>query len=262
MDYSIQAYRSIIERALAAGYEFAPFTAGVRAGLLLLRHDVDYSLEMALELARVNAGLGVRGTFFVLLRSQVYNLLSSQSREAVAGIAALGQHVALHAATRPGGADAEADLAADFGFARRDVPSMSPVFSWHNPTPELLERHLAAETVAGLINAYARAYTRDITYLSDSNMRNSVEDFLAALGLPGRPALQLLFHPLNWVAGGRTMRDVFAGTWPYVVREREQEMRQNRAYSAMLPAGMPDSALRRFADEWRRAAGGGGADGE
>jgi hypothetical protein len=257
MDYSLESYRLIIERALGAGYRFLPFTldAAPKAKRIYLRHDVDYSLEMALELARVNAALGVSGTFCVLLRSQIYNLLSSWSLELVEQLHGLGQHIALHATTSKSEVnEIETELRADFEFARRNIPMMSEVFCWHNPTSDVLEQTASFERMAGLVNAYGTRFTRDMAYFSDSNMRHSVEDFLGYVEGAEHTALQLLFHPFNWVAGGSSMRDVLAGTWQYVIREREEEMRLNKYYKESLPDGLPSAVLESFAEQWRCAA--------
>jgi hypothetical protein len=258
MDYSLDSYRLIIERAQAAGYAFLSFALDERqeGKRIYLRHDVDYSLEMALELARVNAALGVSATFCVLLRSQIYNLLSSWSLELVEQIHGLGQHLGLHATTSKSEIDAmETELRADFNFAKRNLPMMSEVFCWHNPTPEALQLSTPFERMAGLVNAYGARFTRDIAYFSDSNMRNSVEGFLSHVESAEHPAMQLLFHPFNWVAGGGSMREILARTWPYVIRERDREVSLNYAYRRMLPEGIPEGVLRDFAKLWHEAAG-------
>ena len=256
--YCLENYRIIIQTALASGYRFVPFDSeySVSDSLIYLRHDVDYSLEMALELARVNAELGVQGTFCILLRSQIYNALSEWSRNLTKQIHQLGQHMAMHAtAERLTIDELEFDLRSEFEFTRRSLPMLGPVFSWHNPNPELLELCSSMNEMAGLTNIYAARYTRDIKYLSDSNLRHSVEAFLDAVSAPEKPPLHLLFHPFNWVAGGSTMREVFAGTWQSVIREREHEFRLNRSYQEMLPEGMPQAVLQNFAEHWSRAAG-------
>jgi len=257
--YSLDSYRSIIRRALASGYAFAPFSlepapSGKR---IYLRHDVDYSLEMALKLAEVNAELGVQGTFCVLLRSQIYNLLSAPSLDVVAQIHALGQRVGLHVPLPPALLQddrlLDARLRADFAFAQSNLPMLSPVCSWHNPTPEGLARHVQCPRKAGLVNAYSAPFFRDIAYYADSNMRHSVEALLRFVEADQPGAIQLVLHPLNWVAGGNSMRDVFSRTWPYLIREREHEIRSNRFYAEALPDGMPESVLQGFAEQWRRA---------
>ena len=258
MEYSLQSYRLIMEQALASGYAFAPFTEteAATAKRIYLRHDVDYSLEMALRLAQVNAELGVQGTFFVLLRSQVYNLLSAWSHDLVRQIHELGQHLALHAATRGLAPDQiEATLRADFAFVKRNYSMLAPVFSWHNPTADLL-RQFSAEQVAHLTNVYSARFIKDIAYFSDSNMRHSADDFLDFIRSGQYSTLQLLFHPLNWVVGGSSMREVLAGTWPYIIREREYELRLNLFYHDRMPEGLPAALLQHFAAQWYQAAEG------
>jgi hypothetical protein len=194
-----------------------------------------------------------------LLRSQIYNLLSDRSLSALEQIAALGQNLGLHASvapTLPDNGAVESSIRADFEFVQYNCSVVSAVCSWHNPTPVVLDRYLASPTIGGLVNAYSASFVREIPYYSDSNMRHSVEDFMRLVGEGGSPCMQLLLHPLNWVAGGQSMRDVFSGTWPYIIREREQDIRTNHFYAVALPEGMPDSVLRAFTEEWCRAAEG------
>lgn len=257
--YSPESYRSIIRQALSSGYTFAPFSLEEPASgkRVYLRHDVDYSLDMALKLAEVNAELTVQGTFCVLLRSQIYNLLSPRSLDIVARIHDLGQHIGLHVPMLPellrNDSLLDARLRADFEFVKSNLPMISPVCSWHNPTPEDLERCVHCPKKAGLVNTYSAQFFRDIAYYSDSNMRHSVEEFLGFVEGDQPSAMQLVLHPLIWVAGGTSMCDVFSRTWPYIIREREYEVRLNSFYADALPDGMPEGVLQEFAERWRRA---------
>lgn len=252
--YSLDTYRRLLDFARDRGYHVAGFADSPAGRTLWLRHDVDYSLGMAVELARVNHASGVRGTFCVLLRGQVYNLLSESSLRQVQELLDLDQRIALHVAVPdPPPADLADYVAADFAILRRHVPSAEPVFAWHNPTPGLIERTRGWEP-AGLVNAYHRRFVADVPYFSDSNLRNSVADFERVL-TAGHDRLHLLLHPLNWVAGGASMAEIFAGTWPYVLREREEEFRGNRVYRELFPDGMPADVVQGFARQWRRAAG-------
>jgi hypothetical protein len=260
--YSLEAYRSIMQLALSSGYRIAPFSLppSNTERRIYLRHDVDYSLEMALRLAEVNAELGIQGTFCVQLRSQIYNLLSDRSLSVLQRMAALGQNLGLHASFPPALPDDGAVVSrirADFECVQYNCPLVDSVCSWHNPTPEVLERHIASPRIGGLVNTYSASFVREIPYYSDSNMRHSVEDLLRLVGEDGPARMQLLLHPLNWVAGGQSMLDVFSGTWPYIIQERERDLRTNQFYSIALPDGMPGRVLRAFTEEWCRAAEGG-----
>ena len=251
MDYSLESYRLIIKRAQSNGYGFLPFARdhNGKAGTIYLRHDVDYSLPLALELAKVNTELEVSGTFFVLLRSHAYNLLSNSSRALVQKIHELGQHVALHAvidAEAPEGL--EQRLTSDFQFALREFPFLSPAFSWHNPTGRIIEATATLAEIGGLTNAYSNYFTREAIYRSDSNMRGSVASFLELVSARQAQPLQLLFHPLIWVIGGDRMTAVLAQAWRYLISEQEKEMRENNLYQEVFPEGMPQSVLTRFTE--------------
>lgn len=248
MRFSLDSYRSLIQTAKDAAYSSAGFnekTHGDRS--LLLRHDVDYSLAMAVSLGRVNAELGVAGTFFVLLRGNSYNALSKSSLDHLNELVSLGQRIGLHI---PG--SNEDRLATDFELLRSLVP-VDQVFAWHNPTPALLDKYREHETVEGLTNVYSKRFLDEAFYCSDSNFGRSYEQLAAAFD-GKRHAVQLLLHPINWVAGGASMIEVFEHAWPYLIRECELEARTNRVYAASFPQGMPDSLLVEFSRQWRKVA--------
>lgn len=249
MSFSLDSYHALIRTALDAGFSPLPFTDASSPGRrsLLLRHDVDYSLDMAVALGRVNADLGVAGTFFVLVRGHAYNPLAPTSLELLAELSSLGQRVGLHIP----GANAR-DLATDFDYLAGQV-SLDRVFSWHNPTPEVIDLYRNQEQVDGLTNVYSKRFLDDALYCSDSNFGRSYEELSAAFD-GSRNGVHLLVHPINWVGGGDSMLDVFEHAWPYLIRGCEVEARTNRVYSASLPEGMPDSVLSDFARRWREAA--------
>jgi hypothetical protein len=255
--YSRESYQSILQLAIDQGYTFVSFQdkSSVHEHSIYLRHDVDYSLSMARELAGINHSLGIRGTFFILLRSQSYNLLSSWALEQIHAIHELDQHLAMHFTPVPGlhgmAGDIASKIRSDHEAMIRDIPELQPIFSWHNPDPGQYEQ-IASLEVPGFINAYSARFTKDIPYYSDSNMRHSVSQLKDVLR-KGYRSIQLLFHPLNWIAGGDGVGEVIAKTWKYIIREREHEILWNRYYQNAFPDGMPDEVLDLFASEWLKS---------
>jgi hypothetical protein len=81
--FSLNHYRELIEQAQSGGYRFVGFDAAPRPGDLILRHDVDLSLEAAVEMAAVEAELEVGSTWFLMTRSVFYNLDSSHGEWAL-----------------------------------------------------------------------------------------------------------------------------------------------------------------------------------
>lgn len=249
MRYSLDSYRALIQSALDLGFSPGTFNDDPKPEpTLLLRHDLDYSLNMALNVARVNAELGVPGTFFVLLRGHAYNPLSKTSLERLRELVSLGQRLGLHAADGN-----ESDLASDFRYLASQLP-LDPVFSWHNPKTELIDAYREREVVEGLTNVYSKRFLDEALYRSDSNFGKSYEELTAAFK-GDRKTVHLLIHPINWVAGGASMIEVFEHAWPFLIRECELEARGNRIYASSLPHGMPDSLLSEFSRRWRETVG-------
>ncbi|HXU87953.1 MAG TPA: hypothetical protein VFQ62_03810 [Methylomirabilota bacterium] len=255
--YSLDTYRSLLELAQQQGYRFVSFLEAPDAlpKSIYLRHDIDFSVTAAVELARVNAALGVQGTFFVLLRSEIYNVLSPRALESVGELRRLGQRLAFHCwAPSLGDRDALARaVLEDFSVLQTALRPVDRVFSWHNPSGSSVEGRIDLE-VPTLVNAYGGRFAHEIRYVSDSNMRNSVADLCAHLRNDAADSLQLLLHPINWVVGGESVADMLAGAWRYVIRDREHGMRTNGVYDAIFPAGMSDTLVADFAEMWRRSA--------
>jgi hypothetical protein len=257
--FSLDAYHDLLRLAHEKGWKVAAYPEKGSLGprQILLRHDVDYSVEIALEMARANAALGVHGTFFLLLRSDLYNLWSPRNQELARQIQAAGQSVGLHFAALQPVPPNEASLARmvkrEFELLREVVPGAAPVFAWHNPTTAWLDRFGKLE-VEGLINAYAPRFTVAMRYRSDSNLRHSPDDFARLLQSEDASPLHLLFHPLNWVVGGRDMIEILAGTWGRLLREQERDFRTNRVYQQQLPHGMPAPVVEQFVRRWEAAA--------
>src|SRR3954453_3253325 len=137
-DLSLAHSRERVEAARAGGYRFAFFDREPQNGDLLLRHDVDLSLEAAVELAQVEAGLGVGATYFLMTESVFYNLDSHAGRDALATLRELGHRVGLHAV-----------------WPRTDVADerFDAVLAWHNPDPEYMRA-----PVDGAVNVMQDGY--------------------------------------------------------------------------------------------------------
>ena len=199
LPFSIEGYHRLLDRLASRGYKTLTFDElGSRTASLvcLLRHDVDACTDFAVRMAELEAARGVRSTYFVMLRSSLYNLLSRQACADVRRIIDLGHEVGLHFdASHPAAVQA-ASLAQQIS---QEIEVLStaigrPViaFSLHQPTQELLTNRL---DVPGAVNAYALA--DEFVYVSDSNRDWRGRDVLALID--DRKPLQILLHPMWWM---------------------------------------------------------------
>jgi hypothetical protein len=183
--FDLAHYRELLDAAEAGGYRFALFEAEPQPGDVLLRHDVDLSLEAALELARLEHECGARATYFLMTESVFYNLDSEQGRNAVRELRDLGHAVGLHAVHPRTSRDDRFDA----------------VLSWHNPDPEYMN-----EPVAGFVNVMQAPWFTQGKYRSDSNQHWREGCPHENLRTGAFEWLQLLTHPEIWVYEGGTMR--------------------------------------------------------
>jgi hypothetical protein len=184
--FDLDHYGELLDAAKAGGYRFAFFDREPGPGDLLLRHDVDLSLDAALQLAGLEADAGARATYFLMTRSVFYNLASAESERALARLRELGHAVGLHAV--------HPYLDLDERFDR--------VVAWHNPEPDFMR-----EPVDGAVNVMSEPFFEPDHYRSDSNQHwrsGCPHEQLAAGDFEW---LQLLTHPEIWVYPGMTMRE-------------------------------------------------------
>ena len=183
--FDLEHYAELVTAAQAGGYRFAHFEDTPMEGTVILRHDVDLSLDAALRMAEIEHSRGAAATYFLMPASVFYNLDSSEGVAALARLRELGHHVGLHAVYPSAPPDDRFD----------------PVVAWHNPDPEYMRTPLPD----GRINVMETPWFDPATYRSDSNQhwRSGCphEDLRAG----AFPWLHLLTHPEIWAYPGETM---------------------------------------------------------
>ncbi len=200
--FDLAHYAELLDAAKQGGYRFAFFDREPRAGDLFLRHDVDLSLEAAVELAEVEAARDAAATYFLMTESVFYNLASPVGRAAIDRLRALGHRVGLHA-VHPN--------------ADRD-DRFDPVLAWHNPDPEYM-----SAPVGSAVNVMAHPWFDREHYRSDSNQRWRSGPPVETLARGEPDWLQLLIHPEIWFFHGASMRETMLSMLDH---ERELRLRQ------------------------------------
>jgi hypothetical protein len=200
--FSLGHYRELLEAARDSGYRWSTFDDEPQAGDLLLRHDVDLSLDAAIAMAELEAEVGARATYFLMTQSVFYNLRSSEGRRALNRLRELDHAVGLHAVWPNVELDDRFDA----------------VLAWHNPNPDYM-----SEPVEGAVNVMQPPWFDPDHYRSDSNQRwrhGCPHDDLRK----GTFAwLQLLVHPVIWVYPGETMGETMAAMLD-AERDRRREL--------------------------------------
>jgi hypothetical protein len=175
---------------------------------VLLRHDVDMSLAAALTMAELEAEHDVQATYFLMTRSDFYNLDARAGVAALARLRELGHRVGLH------GVHPDATLDDRF----------DPVVAWHTPDPDFMTVPLD-----GAVNVMQEPWFQPDRYRSDSNQhwRNGCPHEALARG--DFEWLQLLVHPEIWVYPGENIRETLTA-----MLEAKYEQRWNQFRDARL----------------------------
>jgi len=240
-----------MDALLAVGFRFIRFSEleagrGTPERLLLLRHDVDASMEFALSMARIEHRMGIRSTYFVMLRSPLYNLMGRHGSWCLRELVQLGHEIGLHfdASCECGprwslGDWVRFELSMLGGLVGREVTAMS----LHQPTPNVIEARL---TVPGVVNTYHPEHMAGFHYLSDSNRDWRGRDPLCVASSHQR--LQLLLHPMWWMCDGS-----IDDCWNTALRHgfenaQNQLLATERAYGGMrtmslAPAETPANSM-------------------
>jgi hypothetical protein len=197
--FSPFAFRLLLQAGLDGGYVFVPFAEHEQCDaerICVLRHDVDSDPGAAVVLAAIEAELGVRSTYFVMLRSPLYNLFARECQDLVRELTQFGHALGLHydPGYPPAGGRSHTE---QIEVERRVLEDMFdlPVgaVAFHQPS---LHPGAAEIEVRGAVKANGLAGYR---FVADPNQSEAV---LAAYEIfrTGDPArVQLLVHPMWWV---------------------------------------------------------------
>ena len=213
-DFSLDHFEEILTlvRERYEALTFREWTlGGARTPRVFIRHDVDHSLRLASQMARVEAKLGVRSTYFIQLHSDLYAAATPAGASMVRDLVALGHEIGLHydtgyylSAERDPSAAFEADLALLSRLAGTPVVSAAK----HNPIDTPAARDLASRVK---FDPYSEAFMRGLKYISDSSMK--WREGCACEHLARGRELQVLLHPVWWLVEGPTLEAKVRQSW-------------------------------------------------
>jgi hypothetical protein len=196
------------------------------AGSILLRHDVDYDLEAAEVISRIEEDAGVRSSFLFLVSTDFYNVASATSRRLLRELVERGFDVGLHFDPDVHG---DAPLQQAFSAERTFLESITGQslrsVSLHNPSAH--QRYVSFE---GVVNAYDPRWFGPDRYVSDSS-RSWRRDPIAFLASDRPPVVQVLTHPIHFSANGTGYQPQFqrmARNWSD--RLHEYALHYNQTY--------------------------------
>lgn len=208
MKFTYKAYSDLIDLLKEKGYFFSNyFKHKEQQRAVIFRHDVDYSLQKALELATLEYDKGVKSTYFVLISTDFYNLFSKNSYEMLKKLIDLNHEVGLHFDEKRYQINDFSELEFYVNKERRVLEELIDkkveTVSMHRPSKWILENDIKFESI---LNTYSTTFFKEFKYISDSRMHWR-EDVLSIINDGIFDKLHILTHPFWYANKEETMRE-------------------------------------------------------
>lgn len=210
MNFTYQSYRGLLHLLRDTGYcfrEYKNYKDCPRC--VVMRHDIDTSVEQAWRMAKLEAEEGIASTYFVLLKTDFYNPASEKNVRMLHEIQGMGHYIGLHF-------DEAAYTDAPSGIVERisrEAHMLSEMLelpittvSMHRPSQEFLQMNLQ---IPGMVNSYCEEFVSGFKYLSDSR-RHWREPVCEIVGSGLYDRLHILTHPFWYHEEEQTISQTLA----------------------------------------------------
>ena len=166
-EFTYDFYKQMIQLAKSKGYSFSFYGEKPIDKTIILRHDIDSDIKKALALAKIEHQLGVKSTYFVLLRTDFYNPFSKESLEMLLKIISLGHEVGLHFDEKSYEEDCDIvdEVKNEVKLLSMLINKPVRVVSMHRPSRKTLDANYRFDYI---INSYSQEYFNNYKYISDS----------------------------------------------------------------------------------------------
>ena len=97
-NFSLKYYRNMLEKALNKGFIISSFKNydSKNKKTIILRHDIDFSLNSIKEIAQIEKDLNITSTFFFRLHSPNYNIYASNTFKILQDLKNKNHEIGLH----------------------------------------------------------------------------------------------------------------------------------------------------------------------
>lgn len=230
MQFTYDAYKKLICLLKAQGYEITNYQEYKKAEgkrCVILRHDIDNSIQKAWEMAKLEHDMGVCSTWFLLCTSEFYNPAAAASRAMIKEIHGMGHSIGLHfdETAYPGGRQKELKEAAEKERKLLEAILELPIreISMHRPSKNTLEADWRFETMT---NSYSTEFFTGFKYVSDS-WRHWREDVEAIIKSCQYDRLHILTHAFWYEEKEGTTRNRLLEYIRSAAIERYDSLNQN-----------------------------------
>ncbi|MCQ2080769.1 MAG: hypothetical protein MJZ11_03865 [Lachnospiraceae bacterium] len=209
--FSYDDYKEIIRIIKSTGHASSYKKAINQDEFIIMRHDVEYSVERAYELSKVEESMDFTSNYFFQWTNNSYNILSKRNMDMIKDMHERGQHIGLHYALN-GLTDMKqvrVQIQKELDILSEMFDFSVDTFSVHRPSRDILAENIKLN---GKLNAYQDEFFTfkddvdentvvDVKYMSDANhiWRYGYPD---ESNIKGHKKVQILTHPFAWTKKG------------------------------------------------------------
>lgn len=237
IQFTYRWYRNLLTKLQISGYKFRDYQT--MGDGVILRHDIDTSLEQAVKLSTIEAQENAISTWFVLLATDFYNIFTIENRDKLRILQANGGEIGLHFdemqyqnelfSLLQQEDDSEycnaivEKILWETNILSEIIGCKVNVVSMHRPSKKLLKKNLC---IPGMVNSYGHQFIKEYKYISDSRM-NWREDIEKIIESRCFSHLHILTHAFWYHDEQETMHDILFRFCNNAKQERYNSLSKN-----------------------------------
>ena len=163
---------------------------------IILRHDVDFDTDYALNIAKIEKKLKIKSTFFFLIRSKSYNILDPEEIKRINNIKSMGHEISIHFdPSIYNKKNMLEGLRQEKKLFESLFKKKIKVISFHRPNQKFVNLNTK---ILGLNHTYQDMFKKHITYFADSRNTFRYGNPLKSIEFKNKLSLQISLHPIWW----------------------------------------------------------------
>ena len=199
MAFTKEQYQDFLSKFIERGYKFRKFEKREFEKFeLLLRHDVDFCVLKAREMAEIEADMGVTSTYFFQMNAYFYNIFHEDVNNNITKIRDLGHEISIHfdgERLQTSAENIKFALLTEIGLFERLFETEIQTISLHRPKANGIP-YFVSEICC---HTYEPEFMEKLAYYSDSRGGWGHGDPLKQIEFSGGDAIQILIHPIWWM---------------------------------------------------------------
>jgi peptidoglycan/xylan/chitin deacetylase (PgdA/CDA1 family) len=193
--------------------------------VFLVRHDVDFDINLAHKLAQIEKEENIVSTFFILTTCESYNVLSKKNSQLLKEMIAMGHEIGLHFDPTLYIGNLETAVEKEAEILSFACGEKITSISLHNPS-----LHGQYPMFDGYVNAYDPKMFSDENYISDSRYLFRGKNPYEFLNKINESMVQILLHPMHYSETGGGYDEVLSNTFIHYMNEVHNNFKVNSTY--------------------------------